>query len=357
MHYPEKHARRRGAGRCLAAAGLLLLTPPLNPAICTGICTGISNVQPPGPFRQPFSLHWGFFAHRAINRAAVFTLPAEMIRFYKSNLAYITEHAVNADKRRYVLEEEAARHFFDAEHYDKSFLKGSPPAWKEVQEKFPAGHFKENGILPWYIVRMTYRLTEAFRRRDSVRILRYSADLGHYVADAHVPLHTTANYNGQLTGQTGIHAFWESRLPELFSDSYDLLTGKARYVRDIRGESWRMVRQSHQLVDSVLSIEKSLSGEFPRDRKYTIYLKNNRAVKNYSEGYSARYRDRLQRMVERRFNRAIHAIGSFWYTAWVNAGQPVLEQLDYRPLSLAEKRLIKKENRDNTGRRMLGRGE
>lgn len=345
----EKPARKRGVFRCLAIAGLLVLMP-------AGF-TKPDNIRPAGSPKHSFFFKWGFFAHRKINRAAVFTLPAEMIRFYKSNLAYITEHAVSADKRRYVLKEEAARHYFDTEHYGKAFMNGRAPDWKEMQEKFPPGHFEENGILPWHIVRMTRRLTQAFRSRDSLRILRYSADLGHYLADAHVPLHTTGNYNGQLTGQTGIHAFWESRLPELFSASYDLLTGKAQYIRDISAESWRIIRESHRLVDSVLTIEKRLSGEFPPDRKYTVYLKNNRPVKNYSEHYSAAYRDCLQGMVERRLNRAVLAVGSFWYTAWVTAGQPVLEQLEYRPLSAAEKRLIKKENRDNTGRRMLGRGE
>src|SRR3546814_10784540 len=93
---------------------------------------------------------------------------------------------------------------------------------------------------------MTHRLTDAFLRRDSVRILRYSADLGHYLADAHVPLHTTENYNGQLSDQTGIHAFWESRLPELFATGYDLFTGKAHYIRNIPQETWRIVRDSHR---------------------------------------------------------------------------------------------------------------
>ena len=66
----------------------------------------------------------------------------------------------------------------------------------------------------------------AFIEKDSDKILKYSADLGHYIADAYVPLHTTENYNGQLTGQKGIHAFWESRLPELFSEDYNYLVDK-----------------------------------------------------------------------------------------------------------------------------------
>ncbi|HEY9559794.1 MAG TPA: zinc dependent phospholipase C family protein [Anseongella sp.] len=303
------------------------------------------------------STNWGFYAHRKINRTAVFTLPPPMIVFYKRNLDYITSHAVNADKRRYVLEDEAARHYFDAENYGPFFPEGTPPDWQEAEQQFPASHFQEHGILPWHIIRMTHRLTDAFLRRDSVRILRYSADLGHYLADAHVPLHTTENYNGQLSDQTGIHAFWESRLPELFATGYDLFTGKAHYIRNIPQETWRIVRDSHKLVDSVLRIEKELSREFPADRKYTVFLKNNRTVKNYSEHYSALYQKRLQGMVERRLTQAILAIGSFWFTAWVNAGQPSLQNLEYRALSPEEKQLEEKTNGDPAGRSMLGRKE
>jgi hypothetical protein len=44
---------------------------------------------------------WGFFAHRRINRLAVFSLPPEMVGFFKANIQYITENAINPDRRRY----------------------------------------------------------------------------------------------------------------------------------------------------------------------------------------------------------------------------------------------------------------
>ena len=60
---------------------------------------------------------WGFFAHQKINRLAVFTLPQEMIEFYKHHIQYISENAINPDKRRYAIEEEAARHYIDLDVY------------------------------------------------------------------------------------------------------------------------------------------------------------------------------------------------------------------------------------------------
>ena len=50
-------------------------------------------------FNMRESQSWGFWAHKRINRLAVFTLPPEMIVFYKTHLEYVTEHAVDPDKR------------------------------------------------------------------------------------------------------------------------------------------------------------------------------------------------------------------------------------------------------------------
>ena len=77
-------------------------------------------------------------------------------------------------------------------------------------------------------MKMQQRLTKAFQDRDAKKIIQLSSEFGHYIGDAHVPLHTTENYNGQLTNQVGIHAFWESRIPELFADTeFDYFVGKA----------------------------------------------------------------------------------------------------------------------------------
>ena len=173
---------------------------------------------------------WGFFAHERINRLAVFTLPPEMIGFYKNNIDYITKAAVNPDKRRYAEEEEGARHYLDADHYGDSVFAALPRSWVEAVDKYSEDTLQAYGILPWHIYTMYHRLRDAFAVRDPSLILKVSAELGHYIGDAHVPLHTTENYNGQLTGQEGIHGLWESRLPELFSSEYDFMVGRAEYT-------------------------------------------------------------------------------------------------------------------------------
>ncbi len=275
-----------------------------------------------------FCSSWGFFAHRKINHLAVFILPAKLNRFYKNNIRFIEEHAVDPDKRRYIDPAEAARHYLDADRYGASPFDSIPVKWKDAAAKFSEDSLKANGILPWQIARTYQLLVKAFSEKDSLRILKLSSDLGHYLADAHVPLHTSENYNGQLTGQTGIHAFWESRLPELFSAEYDFFTGKALYIEDPLREAWRIVKHTYSLKDSVLKIEARISKTFPSDRKYAFSQRNGKVEKQYSEEYSETYHVALAGMVEKQMRSSILAVGSFWFSAWIDAGQPDLKNLN-----------------------------
>lgn len=300
---------------------------------------------------------WGFFAHKKINRLAVFTLPSGMIKFYKSNIYYLTEHAVDPDKRRYADSAEAARHYLDADHYGASPFDSIPEKWKEAVDKLSEDTLKTYGIIPWQIQRSYYSLVKAFENRDSSKILKYSADLGHYVSDAHVPLHTTENHNGQLTNQVGIHAFWESRLPELYSRDYDFFVGKANYIENPLKEAWKILRNTYSYKDSVLLIEARLSKKFASDRKFSFSERNGLVVKEYSGEYSNAYHKALNGMVERQMRSSILEVGSFWYSAWVDAGQPALNQWKKGELTEKEKTLAEKEELLFKKGRILGRTE
>jgi hypothetical protein len=274
---------------------------------------------------------WGFYAHRQINRLAVFTLPPEMIGFYKKNIEYITEASVNPDRRRFAVVDEAPRHYLDIDHYGDSALYTMPRYWEDAVEKYSEDTLKAYGILPWHINVMYYRLRDAFMVKDPKKILSLSADLGHYLADAHVPLHTTENYNGQLSGQEGIHAFWESRLPELFSSRYDFFVGKAEYLKNPQLSAWKAIEDSNQLLDSVLILEKNLTEKFG-EKKFSFETKGKQTIKVYSVEFSTAYHEALRNMVEQRMRAAIKLIGDFWYTAWVDAGQPDIKALiNYSP--------------------------
>ncbi len=270
---------------------------------------------------------WGFYAHERINRMAVFTLPPEMIRFYKHHIQYLTEKAVNPDKRRYVIKEEAARHYIDIDVYGDSAIYKMPRYWGDAVAKYGEDSLQAYGIVPWHINLMKFQLTKALLSKDVDRILRYSADIGHYIGDANVPLHTTENYNGQMTGQYGIHGFWESRLPELFFEDYDLYVGKAEYLNNTQLAAWSAVEGAHAALDSVLAFEKSLTEQFTEDKKYSFEERGASTVRVYSYEFSSEYHAMLNGMVERQMRKAIKMVGDFWYTAWVDAGQPDLNEL------------------------------
>jgi hypothetical protein len=278
-----------------------------------------------------FSLHhsfaWGFWGHKQINKMAVFTLPPELFPLYKKNIDFIIEQAVTADKRRYTNKKEAPRHYIDLDHYGLEPFSVVPKSWKNAVAKFTEDTLQAYGIVPWHIQVMLYSLTEAFRKKDLNEILNYSANIGHYIADAHVPLHTTENYNGQLSNQHGIHGFWESRIPEMIGDKFDYIVGSAELINDPLNRTWQIIKESHSAVDSVLDFELILNDSIASDRKFSFEQKGNQMVKVYSKEYSLAYNKMLNGMIERRMKAAISAVGAFWYTAWINAGQPDLKKL------------------------------
>jgi hypothetical protein len=351
-------------------------------------------------------LFWGFYAHRLLNNLAIYALPASMISFYQMEETYIMEHAVDPDKRRYASPFEAARHYIDFEKYGSAPYDSLPqkytdaifkyhtlylvqqsdtihfkkdglemPGYKQIFKKhiapkLPDGEWemprdslfqllaegKEktgefifddqlngHGILPWHLMRMQKRLTEAFIKMDKPRILQLSAEIGHYIGDAHVPLHTTQNYNGQLTDQIGIHALWESHIPEYFAEStYQLWTGKALYWADPATVFWEICKESQRMVADVLLLEKQVRDTFPSDKQWCYVIQGKGTIKKPCIDFSKAYQQAMDGMVEKQMKKTIQAISSSWYTAWVDAGQPNLNKLNIKPI---KKGLKPKQNK------------
>ncbi|MCK8490836.1 zinc dependent phospholipase C family protein [Spirosoma sp. RP8] len=281
---------------------------------------------------------WGFYAHQQINRLAVFTLSAEMMPFFKKHIQFLTDNAVNPDKRRYAVVGEAPKHFIDLDAYPDTSATTLPRFYKQATERYREDSLALHGLVPWQIQLTKYQLTEAFKQRNIRRILRVAADLGHYIADANVPLHTTRNYNGQLTNQQGIHGFWESRLPELFSAEYDFLTGQAEYVYSPQKAAWRAVFNANAALDSVLRFEEQLTTEVSESRKFGFEERNGVTTKVYSSAFSQQYHERLSGQVERQMRASVKMVGDFWYTCWVDAGQPDLRSLAKYDLTEQERK-------------------
>jgi hypothetical protein len=289
---------------------------------------------------------WGFFAHQRINRQAVFSLPPEMLVLYKPYLEFLAAHAVDPDKRRYAVAEEGARHYIDIDHYGLPPFDSLPRSWRQAVEKYTEDTLMKYGVLPWHIERMLGRLTAAFQNRDAFRILKLSAELGHYVADAHVPLHTCSNHNGQFTNQHGIHALWESRIPELLADkAFNYWAGKAVYLADTRAFTWKIILESAVAADSVLRLEKALSRRFPPQQRFAYEPRNGLLVRTHAAAYTLAYHRSMGNMVERRMLGAMAAVASYWYTAWVDAGQPSLQELAGKALPAEQLEALRRLDR------------
>ena len=281
---------------------------------------------------------WGFYAHKKINRIAVFLLPPEMLVLYKKQLSFIEEHAVDPDKRRYQVKEEGPRHYIDMDQYGPAPYLSLPRGWKQAVAECGEDSLNRYGIVPWWIETMLYRLTQAFIKQDLFSILKLSAELGHYISDAHVPLHACSNHNGQKTGQRGIHGFWESRIPELLAESdWDFMVGKANWIDNPAAFIWERILQSAAAADTVLKTEKWLAGKFPLGQQYSFEERNGILVKQYARDYSLAYNRLLRGMIERRMQESIKAVASFWITAWVQAGQPPLTSLAQQQFTPEEK--------------------
>lgn len=342
-----------------------------------------------------FDYIWGFYGHRKINRMAVYCLPGEMISVFKKNIDYISEHAVDPDKRRYASPFEAVRHYIDIDHWGedpfdevprnitaavtkfgnfylvskgdsisipvdtdeeskdfhekKSFIRNNwlPQRYYEEQiyhcdsinkyfqlDSIDCLNFRFEdvfstfGIIPYELVSQQSRLTKAFMEKDVDLVIRLAADMGHYIADAHVPLHTTENYNGQMTKQDGVHAFWESRLPELFAEeSYDFFVGQADYIDNKQDFFWNIVEESYRNLSKVLEVENHIRKNFDKDKQYCYEERLNATVRIECKDYAEEYHKLLDGMVEDRMRKSIKSVADCWYTAWVDAGQPEFDNI------------------------------
>lgn len=295
---------------------------------------------------------WGVWGHKHINKSAVFALPESMRVFFYNHIDFVTQESPVPDIRKYTINDraEGPRHYIDIEAFQVSIDSLSQSS-KDASAKYPDSILRKNGFLPWYIQDMMGKLTIAFKEKKTSEILFLAADLGHYLGDAHMPLHTSLNHDGQFTHQNGIHSFWESQLPEQFGESYNLFVADAKYIPDVTKETWRIIKHTHLLADTLLMIERKVKSTFPEDK---IYMKNDKGgvLKNkynspvHTLEYARAYHEALKGMVEKQIRSSITATADFWYTAWVNAGKPDLTSLDDADLTKQNRKYYIEDYKD-----------
>ncbi len=295
-------------------------------------------------------ISWGSWGHKHISHAAVFALPDDMKSFYYNHIDFITEESVVPDVRKSTMSDktEAHRHYIDIEGFNNTMIDSFPKIYSEAKIKFTEKLLDEQGILPWHITEMMEKLTKAFQNKDKSQILFLSGDLAHYIADANMPLHTSSNHDGQLTDQKGIHSFWESRIPELFGESYNFKVEKAEYIKDVASQTWSIIKKSHSLVETLLQVDRTTKATFDFQKLYKKddkgeFVLNKYKQKIQSNEYAEAFHKALNGMVENQMRNSIKDVADFWYTAWVNGGKPNLDDLDSKELTESNTDRFKKE--------------
>lgn len=264
----------------------------------------------------PEAWAWGFSAHRLVNRRAIDTLPPPLRELFEKNADYVAEHSIDPDLWRASGKPgEDPNHYLDMDAFGDP--RGIPRSEPEHVRRHGAGA-PAKGRVPWRVAEVYAELVRAFRDRDAAAALEHAAVLGHYLGDAHVPLHAVLNYDGQQSGQTGIHTRWEGTLFERFEAQLAprVAPGPAVARRDPVDLTFDTLLDSFDAAAAVLASDKALAG--PRD--YADTPEDDRYPDSY---YSALFVREEARMAAR-LARASQQIGALWLGAWEEAGRPAV---------------------------------
>lgn len=275
-----------------------------------------------------FMSSWGFLVHKTVHQLAVYELPKSMRPFFYQNMRQLVYDAPRPDLRRSKDSTEATKHFIDLEAFGPDAAHSMPMSWNEAVQKYGEDSLLEYGYVPYHILYLKDKLTNAFRLKDKDSILFFAADIGHYIADANVPLHTTINYDGQLSNQPGLHALWETVVPEIEIANYTLYSKhRASYLKKPEQAIWDAVRRSAALLPDVFEKEKSVSMQFTESQKYRVQLRRGKQTKYYTSEFAKAYALALKNSINDQLIHSADLIADFYYTAWVDAGRPDLSEI------------------------------
>jgi len=268
---------------------------------------------------------WGMAVHRLITGLAVDGLPLPLRQMFSTHRAFMVEHSVDPDEWRVVglrgeLGPEDPNHFLDIDALDEPapFI-GVPRDWNAYMARYGAERVEKAGRLPWRATEVYGRLVDAFKAMGSgvgygAENARYlAAVLAHYVEDGHQPLHTAENYDGQLTGQRGLHSRFETELPVRYWSRLTHPAIRVQSVSDIKTFMFSAIVASNARVTAILETDKRAAQNLAKDA-------NGRLV--YDDSYYATMYRALRPMLEEALSESANAVASVIVAAWTEAGKP-----------------------------------
>jgi len=262
-------------------------------------------------FSSIFLFGWGDKGHKLIATNAMKILPVSM-KFPELWKSEITEHSVDPDNRKRADKSEGPKHFIDIDYY-KEYQKGKMIYAKDSLIAIYGDEVvTREGVLPWATADTYQKLVDAFKSKLKDKIILYSSDLAHYVADGHQPLHATLNYNGQFTDQKGIHARYEiemidHHLNELQDEQKNFVPAK---INNLLPFIFDYINESNTYVELLLSADN---------------FAKKQSKGTFDENYYRLLWFRTKYVTVNQFDLAARNLASLIYSAWVDAGKPALQ--------------------------------
>ncbi len=256
--------------------------------------------------RPHTSQAWGGRTHKKISARACHNVPPEMQawRLYAMPMIRLS---IYPDIWKDQDPDEDLRHFISLDAVPWGITNASA---LELPRIMPPDRDADHGSLPWTTMAVFDRLVIAMRSNDWVEATRLAGALGHYVGDLNMPLHQVRNYNGQLSGQFGLHTRWESGMPGRYDDQIHAAAVPATLLDDPWQRIVDSMNRAHLLAGQILAADLAARKAVNRDYE------------------SDRYYDLLWTwtgdMFLAQITRAADDLASLWYTAWVQAGRPAI---------------------------------
>lgn len=281
------------------------------PRLLTLAAVALALVLAPRP-----AFAWGSEAHYFIMDRAIELLPAELRPLFDRYRARVVERMIDPDTWRVAgFEQEDPNHFldFDVPIYGPYPFTALPRDYDVAVQKFGVEVVRDNGLIPWRTAEMWGNLRRAFEAYPQnafgrANILNYAAWMSHYVSDAHQPFHGVANYNGQLSGQTGVHARFEATLFERYRNQLRIAPVAIPPVMNPRDFIFDAALEDTRLAPTILDADKKAIGD--RDV--------------YDDAYYEAFFAGAGGVMERRLNDSIAAVAAMIAGAWEAAGKPAV---------------------------------
>jgi hypothetical protein len=259
---------------------------------------------------------WGFAAHQFIMGRAIDLLPSDLKPFFDRHRAEVVFRVKDPDLWRNVGWPDDANHFMDfgVREYGAYPFAALPRDYTAALQKFGEATLTRNGRLPWRLSEMFGNLRRAFEgfdRKSPYAVddtVLFAAVASHYLQDAYQPLHATDNYDGQQSGQRGIHSRFESQLFERYVSRLTIAAPAVVPIRAPEEAAWTVLLASYTQVDPLLAADKQAS--------------NGRDM--YDDVYFDRFFENVRTVMEQRLSAAISATAGLITGAWIEAGRPTV---------------------------------